>query len=320
MRSTSEPLQVKRSQGGAYDDDHHVRFPAPRRFGRGLLLGGIAMLLAALTPPAAGQGSQTFYCQGSGTQAFQVPAGVTALTATLHGAHGSTASFVAGGGSGGMVQATVPVPPGQTLYVWVGCIDAKNKVTWGFGSGGDHGVAEEVSSKDGGLGGGEGCDHCGPDPAAGGRGRWGRREGIVISVEVAAAATAVSSRKMGKAATGLGAARAAVAAASPPGTLMAAMAPAQARARGEAAGGAAAAMSAAAAAMAAAWARAAAAEGWGPILCRALGNRCVLRGRALSPGVGCLVLSGRPVASPTWTPTASRTWRISARLRIATRP
>jgi hypothetical protein len=79
------------------------------------------------------------------------------LTAVLQGAHGSYPDKGAPGDFGGFVQANLSVPPGQTLYVWVGCIEQKN-LAWGYGLGGYKGGAS-VTGGDGGFGGGPWHDH-----------------------------------------------------------------------------------------------------------------------------------------------------------------
>jgi hypothetical protein len=132
-------------------------YPLPRWFGRSLLLGAVAWLAALLPPAAWGQGQrfEAFNCQGSGTQAFQVPVGVTALNAVLHGAHGGNPGNGAAGGFGGLVQATLTVTPGQQLRIWVGCHPGTGQtIPWGFGIGGNKGGASNALAGDGGLGGG----------------------------------------------------------------------------------------------------------------------------------------------------------------------
>ncbi|MEQ9502310.1 MAG: LruC domain-containing protein [Deltaproteobacteria bacterium] len=53
-------------------------------------------------------------------QTFVVPAGVTSIDAVLIGAPGATVDGLRRGGRGGRVTATLPVTPGETLYVYVG--------------------------------------------------------------------------------------------------------------------------------------------------------------------------------------------------------
>lgn len=122
-----------------------------RRLGSRFALPVVAVCFATLPHPAAGQETQGFSCTGS-VQTFVVPAGVTSLSATLHGGHGSYPDLGAKGGFGGYVQATLSVSPSQTLYVWVGCI-ASHKLAWGYGNGGYKGVAPGANG-DSGFGGG----------------------------------------------------------------------------------------------------------------------------------------------------------------------
>lgn len=110
------------------------------------LVGSLAMV-----QPAQGQGAVGYFCTRS-VQLYTVPAGLTSLLIIMNGAHGSYPSNGRGGGHGGFVQARVPVTPGQTLYVWVGCIE-KDKLAWGYGNGGYKGTSPGTFG-DGGFGGG----------------------------------------------------------------------------------------------------------------------------------------------------------------------
>ncbi len=109
-----------------------------------------------------------FNCQGSATQPYTAPAGVSSLQVLVEGAGGGdlAGSSIGGGtlargGAGAQVQTTVPVSAGQTLGVDVGCRGGGGKLFEsggpGYGKGGD---------------GGTGCDNCdgNPDGVGGGGG------------------------------------------------------------------------------------------------------------------------------------------------------
>jgi len=95
----------------------------------------------------ATSGSHTFYYTGA-EQSFKVPSGVTSITVVADGAAGAayTSKKVA---RGGRTQATVPVTPHATLYVFVGGEGS-------YGSGGFNGGGGVPSS--GGYGGGGASD------------------------------------------------------------------------------------------------------------------------------------------------------------------
>ena len=89
--------------------------------------------------------SQTFSFTG-GKQQFQVPAGVTQVTVVASGAsgpYGATGYYCKViGGLGGVVKATIPVTPGETLAVFVGgegTIGAPCGSQYGNGNGGFNG-------------------------------------------------------------------------------------------------------------------------------------------------------------------------------------
>ncbi len=95
-----------------------------------VVLAGIAVLVACgpvkKAPPAppAGpsHGTTTFDCT-AGAQTFTVPAGITSIGVDAFGAQGGTGAggFGGTGGMGGRASATVPVTPGESLQVNVGC-------------------------------------------------------------------------------------------------------------------------------------------------------------------------------------------------------
>jgi len=122
---------------------------------------------------------ETFAFTG-GVQNWVVPTGVTSITVDVYGADGHGAQ-----GLGGRVQATHPVTPGETLYLYVG--GAGTETTGGFNGGGsagsknDHGGGGGASDiRRGGTtlydriivagGGGGTGGNCGPDTAEGGHG------------------------------------------------------------------------------------------------------------------------------------------------------
>ena len=64
--------------------------------------------------------TQTFDYTGA-EQQFIVPAGVTSITVTAHGAKGGNGyNASSGGGLGGTTTATISVTPGETLAILVG--------------------------------------------------------------------------------------------------------------------------------------------------------------------------------------------------------
>jgi hypothetical protein len=85
-------------------------------------------------------GSQTFNFTGN-FQSFTVPAGVTNLTVDVRGAKGGNANggSWAQGGNGGRLQATLPVTPGQTLYMYVGGMGANGNSSQSWKTGGWNG-------------------------------------------------------------------------------------------------------------------------------------------------------------------------------------
>jgi hypothetical protein len=75
--------------------------------------------------------SKTFHYTGQGQQ-FRVPAGVHKITVDAWGAAGAASDTP--GGNGGRVSATIPVTPGEKLFVFVGG-------TSGFNGGADGGTS-----------------------------------------------------------------------------------------------------------------------------------------------------------------------------------
>jgi hypothetical protein len=106
---------------------------------------------------------RTFHYTGR-EQHFKVPRGVTQLTVTASGASGPysmvTGSCTLAGGLGGLVQATIPVTPGEKLAVFVGgegtigapCGSEYGNGGGGFNGGGDGGSAGYAIYGDGGGG------------------------------------------------------------------------------------------------------------------------------------------------------------------------
>jgi hypothetical protein len=109
--------------------------------------------------PTPVTGSQIFDYTGA-EQQFVVPTGVTSVTIQAFGAQGGTlANGVNTSGSGGSVTATIPVTPGETLFVYVGGqgVAASSGVpgVGGFNGGGSGGGAPTTGV---GAGGGGGSD------------------------------------------------------------------------------------------------------------------------------------------------------------------
>jgi hypothetical protein len=98
-----------------------------------------AVLAAGQTHSAAGQESQGFYRNPDFEHSFTVPSDVTEVTS---------------GGFGGFVQADLSVTAGQTLCIWVGCLEQDN-LAWGWGNRGYKGAASGAGGE-GDFGGGAG--------------------------------------------------------------------------------------------------------------------------------------------------------------------
>lgn len=116
------------------------------------LLACVAALLAGATPAHAASTSTAFAFTGA-AQMWTVPAGVQSATFTLIGAPGG-AGFVAPGGAGAIVQATLAVTPGQILRIMVGGPGGSHgSEAGGFNGGGGSGVVGNVRPVAGGGGG-----------------------------------------------------------------------------------------------------------------------------------------------------------------------
>lgn len=102
-------------------------------------------------------GEVTFSCTES-QQTWTVPTGVTEIEVDVYGAAGHECYFPgyeSDGGLGGRVEATVPVTPGETLYIYVGCEGTLNETTDSPGgwNGGGYGTTHNAG-RSGGSGGG----------------------------------------------------------------------------------------------------------------------------------------------------------------------
>jgi hypothetical protein len=99
--------------------------------------GSFGMPTAPVSPDAASH-RKTFNYTG-GEQPFKVPAGVTSIDVDARGAAGAgyITGYIGQGGRGGRVTATMPVQPGQMLYVYVG--GEAHRGTGGFNGGGNGG-------------------------------------------------------------------------------------------------------------------------------------------------------------------------------------
>ncbi len=107
--------------------------------------------------------SQTFSFTGA-KQTFMVPTGVAQITVVARGASGPygavSSSCIVTGGLGGLVKATIPVTPGETLAVVVGgegalgaaCISEYGRGSGGFNGGGNGGRSSYSDNGDGGGG------------------------------------------------------------------------------------------------------------------------------------------------------------------------
>lgn len=121
------------------------------------------------TPPIFGNGAtyyvesatsatpvvtQTYAHTGSGNYSWVVPAGVTSIQVDMAGGSGGN-SNTSQGGLGGRVQATLPVTPGQTLYIYVGGQGQYASSGWSNGgyNGGAQGYSNSPSYGSGGGGG-----------------------------------------------------------------------------------------------------------------------------------------------------------------------
>jgi hypothetical protein len=110
----------------------------------GALCGSVLALMAAAAPA---QAITVTYTHTGGEQTFVVPAGVFSIQVVAVG--GSGGSSAAAGGAAAQVSGTLPVTPGQTLYVEVG---GKGQDGVSGGAGGFNGGA---------AGGGGGTVHSG---------------------------------------------------------------------------------------------------------------------------------------------------------------
>ena len=125
----------------------------------GVALAAVLAALLACAAPAAAD-TATFNFTGA-EQSFAVPAGVFSVDVTAIGGHGADRSGVTGG-RGASVSGTLPVRPGQVLYVEVGGsgADATPNGVGGFngGVGGFNGGGAGGSLVNGGGGGGGASD------------------------------------------------------------------------------------------------------------------------------------------------------------------
>ena len=125
----------------------------------GVALAAVLAALLACAAPAAAD-TATFNFTGA-EQSFAVPAGVFSVDVTAIGGHGADRSGVTGG-RGASVSGTLPVRPGQVLYVEVGGsgADATPNGVGGFngGVGGFNGGGAGGSLANGGGGGGGASD------------------------------------------------------------------------------------------------------------------------------------------------------------------
>jgi hypothetical protein len=103
--------------------------------------------------------SQTFSYVGA-EQNFTVPKRITKVTVTASGASGGVEGFTTkysnagSGGLGGQITATIPVTPGETLYIFVGGAGDYGGLYGGYNGGGEGGSAYSCSGICGWGGGG----------------------------------------------------------------------------------------------------------------------------------------------------------------------
>jgi hypothetical protein len=95
--------------------------------------------------PTSSQFPLSLTCTGSRTQVVQVPSGVAQMRIAAYGAQGSV-----NGGLGGFIGCTIPVTPGTSLSVYVGCAGTSG----GFPDGGVPGNPASGSVATDGYGGG----------------------------------------------------------------------------------------------------------------------------------------------------------------------
>jgi hypothetical protein len=130
-----------------------------------LRYGGVAALvvIGLLPACAAAEQSAPVTFTGEGEHVFTVPAGVTSVNVQLVGARGAAARLEFGGappagGRGGRIEGTLPVSPGETLFVEVGGEGAQDLSETiglgGFNGGGNGAFAEFPGHAAGGGGGG----------------------------------------------------------------------------------------------------------------------------------------------------------------------
>ena len=119
----------------------------------GALGGALAVTFGPTGLAGADTTTLTFNCTGS-AQTWTVPAGVTSATVDAFGAQGG-AGLNASGGLGGRATASIPVTPGQTIQINVGCAgksEGSGSATGGFVGGGPGGTG--ATTDNGGGGGG----------------------------------------------------------------------------------------------------------------------------------------------------------------------
>jgi len=133
-----------------------------RRIGPAAVAALVVAGTAVVAPSATAAAPQTVnFAYTGGEQQWVVPAGVTSVRIAATGARGGTGSPSFAGGTGARAVASVPVTPGQVLYVEVGGqgvngVRGSNAVVAGGFNGG--GSAPQSSNYFGGGGGGGASD------------------------------------------------------------------------------------------------------------------------------------------------------------------
>lgn len=111
-----------------------------------LVVGSVAPSAVVAAPPVA---TQDFACTGS-EQSWDAPVGVTTVDVVTIGARGGTGGSGKPGGAGAVRSGTVPVVPGQRLWVEVGC-DGGSPGAGGFNGGGGGGAGSTIGGGGGGA-------------------------------------------------------------------------------------------------------------------------------------------------------------------------
>ncbi len=112
-----------------------------------LAVAAVLMLVSAMSASAASPVTQTKTFASVGESIFGVPAGVSSIAVTATGAEGGAGfpESTCTAGEGAVVNATIPVTFGQTLFVEVGGAggDQSKEASFGGSNGGGQGAADD---------------------------------------------------------------------------------------------------------------------------------------------------------------------------------